>query len=740
MIFISYRRADSESVVGRIHSELKKHFPTQDVFLDHDSIPLGKPFEEVIRERLAASKFALVLIGPKWHSVADVDTGKPRLDDPQDFVRLEVETALATPGVSVIPLWVMRATSSSPEIAALPPSIRPLFKNNGMSIRPVPDEDADIQKLIRSIASQLDSDDSDAAYFGGRSTHLHSGSFPSAPLASQLHLQGGSTSLRRRALKPVSESYGGSTTIIGIDIGTTNSLAAICTEGEVRIAPNRLGYASTPSAVYIQPNGTAITGAAAVSMILRDPQHGLLHAKRLFGTQQTLAAYGNQYTASQIASELIKALRHDCERALGTVCNRAVVTVPAYFTQAQIDDVQAACAMAGLYIARIVAEPTAACLAAGDHLQRLESKNSESDYSCVAVFDLGGGTFDISILEFCVLSETDEQFFEILSVDGEGFLGGIDYDQAIIDYCIEQFYRATGVLLADNLTACIRLREAAELAKIELSTAEFATVFVPFIFANSSGTFDMNVQISRTGFESLTGRLTEKIIACCKRALDEAALEKVDYLLMIGLATRTPSIREKAEELFGTRAATFVDPDTAVALGAAIQASVLMGSRKDLLLLDITAHDIGVQTNSECMAVIIARNTSIPAERTVSFRTCNHNQNRVLLSVWQVNQASAARNVLLSQCVVDHLTADMVSPSRFTITVDIDQNHLVRVYVKDPASDRVKRIDVSTAPLFEDVDPSELSALQFEVEDEVREEQDEKEEDDELERWDARDD
>lgn len=443
------------------------------------------------------------------------------------------------------------------------------------------------------------------------------------------------------------DSFGG---FIGIDFGTSSSVCAVLVENQLVVIPNRFGNTSTPSAVYIHDDGNFSVGETAVQAALRDPKHAVLQVKRLFGTDVIFRAYGKEYTAPELAAEIIKILVKDCDSYLGASCRDAVVTAPAHFTESQLDDLRIAYQLAGIKIKRLIVEPTAACMSSRHFLEK---------EGMMAVFDIGGGTFDVSIVE--VSHVENEIQIEVLSISGNDKLGGSDYDQEIVDYCISCFMDQTGIDLTNNLIAQMRLRDAAEFAKIQLTSSKNTVIHVPTIYADASGSYDLTVPFTTGDFENLTEHLTCKIMDCCKEAMahipDYYEEKNILSLLLVGQASRTPLIRKQAEDFFKCKANPKVSPDKAVALGAAMQGAVLTGTIKDMLLLDVISHDLGITILDGNTKILIKKNTTIPTMASEVFTTTKNKQTHAIINIIQCTDESEKNNLLLSRLVFSDITA-----------------------------------------------------------------------------------
>ncbi len=510
--------------------------------------------------------------------------------------------------------------------------------------------------------------------------------------ASYMKTLSGGRQRRRTVLRNQHVTPQASGRFFGVDFGTTNSLCAVFEKGEPIVIHNRLGYPSTPSAVGIGLDGSILVGEAAMKFALQYPERCVLQVKRLFGYDVALPVDGKLYDPALLASYIIKSLKDDAEAYLGETVSGVVLTAPAYFDEAQHDVLAKAAELAGLEVLRIVAEPTAACFGYG------------IKEGMVAVYDLGGGTFDISILEI------GDGVYEVRSVNGDTQLGGLDYDEAIVNYCIAEFYAQTGVDLSGDLVAQMRLREAAERAKIVLSTAKHTSVDVPFIAGDGSSAYHLSVPLTREKFDELTAHLTERTIACCQDALyissisGTMSVDRITHLALVGLATRTPRVTEKVTAFFKKTPLRDVDPDTVVAQGAARQAAVLEGQLKDILLLDGMGHGLGIETAEGKIAVILEKNTTIPFRSTQVFTTMANQQTHARLHVLQGESQTVSGNTSLGQFVVDGIPPDAPGKQLVDVTFDIDANHAIQVHTYIHATGQSRSVAVTGAqPLYENL-------------------------------------
>ena len=471
---------------------------------------------------------------------------------------------------------------------------------------------------------------------------------------------------------------------VGIDFGTVTSLIAILDNGRPQLVANRLGQLGTPSAVGIDPAGVVVVGEAARNLALVHPDRAELYPKRLFGTTRKLYVDGVAYSGPRLASYVLKQLRDDAAEYLDDSIGGAVITAPASFTAAEIADLSEAARLAGLRVLRVVAEPTAACLAWGiggvDDAERT-----------VVVFDLGGGSFDVSVLEI------GEGVFEVRSIVGDAHLGGRDYDRALAEYCVAEFLSETGVDLSADPVALMRIRDACETTKAALSSVDASMVSVPFIHSDAGGPYNLAVPITRHQFEDLTFHFTDATIDACRAALVDCELtvDSIDELLLVGLATRTPMVRESVERYLDKRARRDLAPDAIVALGAAVQAGVLTGSVTDVLLLDVRAHDTAVETHSGAPVVVVPAQTTIPTKGRCYVTTTNEQS---VISVRLVEHRS--RRVPAAEVVIDHVPAGGQYPPLLEVEADIDANGVVHVVARVLGTDleRSSYADTSTRP------------------------------------------
>ncbi len=498
---------------------------------------------------------------------------------------------------------------------------------------------------------------------------------------------------------------------IGIDLGTTNSCVAVIEGGEPVVIANAEGARTTPSVVAFSANGERLVGQFAKRQAITNPTGTISSIKREMGTDYKVTVNGKSYTPQEISAMILQKLKADAEAYLGDTVTQAVITVPAYFTDAQRQATKDAGRIAGLEVKRIINEPTAAALSYGI--------DKETDQK-VMVYDLGGGTFDVSIIEM------GDGVQEVLATAGNNRLGGDDFDQRIIDWLVQGFKAETGIDLTKDNMAMQRLKESAEKAKIELSGVTSTDINLPYITADATGPKHLNMTLSRAKFNELTADLVEKTIAPVRQALKDSGLQinEIDKVLMVGGSSRIPAVQEAVKSLIGKEPFKGINPDECVAIGAALQAGVLGGEVEGLLLLDVTPLSLGVETMGGVMTKIIDRNTTIPTKKSQIFSTAADNQTQVEINVLQGEREFARDNKQLGLFALTGIAPAPRGIPQIEVTFDIDANGIVNVSAKDLGTGKEQNITISSSTNMskEDIDKAVKEAEQFAAEDKARRE------------------
>ena len=500
--------------------------------------------------------------------------------------------------------------------------------------------------------------------------------------------------------------------VIGIDLGTTNSCVAVMEGGEAVVIPNAEGNRTTPSVVAFSKDGERMVGQVAKRQAITNPDRTISSIKREMGSDHRVTVDGKSYTPQEISAMILQKLKADAEAYLGQTVSEAVITVPAYFTDSQRQATKDAGKIAGLEVKRIINEPTAAALAYG--------LDKESDQK-IMVYDLGGGTFDVSILEI------GDGVIEVLATAGNNRLGGDDFDECIMKYLVSEFKKSDGIDLSGDKVAMQRLKEAAEKAKIELSGVTTSNINLPYITADATGPKHLDVTLTRAKFNELTAHLVEATMGPVRQAMGDAGLSGSDIskVLLVGGSSRIPAVQEAVKKITGKEGFKGINPDECVAVGAAIQAGVLTGDVKGLLLLDVTPLSLGIETMGGVMTKLIERNTTIPVKKSQIFTTAADNQTSVEVHVLQGEREMAQYNKTLGRFHLDGIAPARRGVPQIEVTFDIDANGIVNVTAKDMGTGKEQNITItsSTNMSKEDVEKAVREAEQFAAEDARRKEE-----------------
>ena len=494
--------------------------------------------------------------------------------------------------------------------------------------------------------------------------------------------------------------------VVGIDLGTTNSCIAVMEGENVTIIPNSEGARTTPSVVAFTKEGERLVGQLAKRQAIVNADNTIMSIKRHMGSDYTVTIEGKKYTPQEISAMILQKMKHDAEDYLGTEVKKAVITVPAYFTDAQRQATKDAGAIAGLDVLRIINEPTAAALAYGE--------NKSGDHK-ILVFDLGGGTFDVSLLD------VGDGVFEVLATRGDNHLGGDDWDMKIVQWMVAEFKKEQGIDLSADKMAMQRLREAAEKAKIELSSMMETTISLPFITADATGPKHLEMKLSRAKFEDLTADLLERVVAPVKNALSDSGLNasQIDKILLVGGSSRMPAVQAKVKELLGKEPTKGINPDECVASGAAIQGAIMSGDTdKNIVLVDVAPLSLGIETLGGVCTRIIERNTAIPVSKSQIFSTAADNQPSVEIKVLQGERSMAADNVLLGTFSLDGIAPAPRGIPQIEVTFNIDVNGILNVSAKDKGTGKEQKITIQSSSLTKDqIEKMKAEAEAHEAED-----------------------